>query len=155
MRLAAVSAAFLATSLMAAPAMAKTEFTVKGKLAGAPSGTTVMVVGSDGTSASKVVTKKGAFVIKSKGAVAKGLNPKKGIGATLHLLRDGKYVGPLILATKGSKGYGRFTTKLPAAVDLGTVKVSSKGYAQVKKAVMPPRPASIVSTTTRRSMLST
>lgn len=135
MRAFAPLAAIVATAVLTTPAMAASNLTVKGKLVGAKSGTTVILIGNDGSSTSRKVSKKGSFTLSAKGSIAKKVNPKKGRGATLHLLRDGKYVGPILLSTKGNKGYGRFAPKLPKTVKLGDVKVSKKGYAQLKKAL--------------------
>lgn len=109
--------------------------TVKGRLAPVGSITSVILIGNKGASASARVKKSGAFVIKvRKGRLASRLNPAKGAGPTLHLLRDGKYVGPVLLKSKGKRGYARLATGLPKTVNLRTVKVKSTGFGRVKKA---------------------
>jgi hypothetical protein len=136
MRALLVAAAVIAAAAVGGPAAAADGgLTLKGTLTKAKPGTTVLVVAADGSSASARVAKSGRFTVKvPKGPVAKRMNPHRGRGATVQILRNGKYVGPVLFDAKGTKGYGRLASGLPRRVDLGVIRVDRKGFGILKKA---------------------
>ncbi len=126
----------ITASIVGGPAAAADGgLTIKGTLAKSKPGTTVLLVGADGSSASARVAKGGRFTVKvTKGSVAKKINPRRGRGATLQILRDGKYVGPVLFDTKGKKGYGRLASGLPRRINLGKITLKPAGFGVAKNA---------------------
>lgn len=123
----------ISVGVTATPAQAAPD--VSGTLTKAPRGTTVLLVGNDGSSVSARVNRKGRFTVRP-GRLAKQVFPRKGAGPTMHLVRDGRYVGPILFATKSrSKGYLRLAAKNRKPIALGRIRVVKSGFGRVAKPV--------------------
>ena len=141
----------LAMTLAVPAQVAQAAKDVSGQLTGAGSGMTVLALADNGTSVSATVAGNGRFTLKP-GKFANQMFPGRGSGPTLHLLRNGEYVGPVVLGKftkkpqkgkkpqagkkpqKGKKpvqGYTRLAAKQAKAVKLGKIAFKKKGYAVV------------------------
>jgi len=114
--------------LVAAPATAAPKkYNITGKLKGAK-GYVVLLVQKGGTSKSAAVKTSGVFSFKKV-----ALSTLK--GSSLQLIdSSGRYAGPIVLGTKGSRASITFSGKAPTGseFELGTVSVKS-GYGVLRK----------------------
>lgn len=118
------------------PKPASKTLTVVGKVTRTGTRTRVLVVGNDGSSASAPVARNGRFVVRVRSAsVRNRLMPRRGTGPTLHLVRGGKYLGPVLLGhnakalVKSRRGYVRLRAGLTGTVVIGSFTWNSKGFA--------------------------
>lgn len=121
-----IGALALPTSLSAATG----SFTVKGKVTGASGQTlSLMMVANDGTGVRVDVAGDGSFTATTPAALASSFVVTGGKGPTLHLVKAGKYAGPVVIGKKSSTvGYTRLAGKKGATVSLGTIAMKT-GYA--------------------------
>ena len=114
-----------------AVALAATKnLTVTGKVTGAAGqNLTVMLVANDGTGVQVTPDATGKFTAKVPSAVAPSfVVTSSGKGPTLHILKSGKYGGPVVLGKKNSTtGYTRMSTKKSGTVSVGTIAMKT-GY---------------------------
>ena len=114
-RLCVLFATALVVMGLPAVALAATKnLTVTGKVTGsAGQNLSVMLVSNDGTGVKVTPDASGKFTAKVPAAVASGfVVSSSGKGPTLHLLKAGKYAGPVVLGKKNSTtGYTRLSTK--------------------------------------------
>lgn len=106
------------------------KFTVTGRLTGSDPSIAVLLVANDGTSVRVNPDSSGKFTAKVPSKIASSfVVQRSGKGATLHVLKNGEYSGPVVLGkvTK-SKGYTRLTTKKSGTVSVGTIAMKT-GYA--------------------------
>lgn len=115
------AAGLLAAAALTAPAAADAAPTLSGKIVRGK-GYTVTVLGEGGAGVSRTVGANGSFSLRM---------PKPARGATVQLVGpDGRYYGPLVLASKRGKAYTALSGR---AVKLGAIKLRG-GWA------MPVRP---------------
>ena len=114
-----------------AVAMAATKnLTVTGKVTGAAGqNLSVMLVGNNGTGVQVSTDSTGKFTAKVPSGVASSFVVSgSGKGPTLHILKSGKYAGPVVLGKKNSTtGYTRLSTKKGGTVSVGTIAMKT-GY---------------------------
>lgn len=121
--------AVVSVGLVAGPAVAAPD--IDGKLTNPRAGMSVLLVGNDGTSVSATVSRKGTFRLKP-GRLTGELLPKRAAGPTLHLVRNGRYVGPVLLAAKNRRtGYLRLGSHRDVA--LGKLTVKKSGYVRLTR----------------------
>ncbi|MCB0309868.1 MAG: hypothetical protein KDD42_01455, partial [Bdellovibrionales bacterium] len=110
---------------------ASSKVKVTGKLPNA-SGYSVLLLLRDGSSKIASPSSSGAFAFG-------GLNSKSLKGATLHLVKDGQYWGPIVLAQQTSQLRaattltGKLSPLIKRAVKLGTVHLQDTDYALLSK----------------------
>lgn len=119
-------AAFMPTSASAAAA----KFSITGRVNGGGQNIAVLVVGYDGTSVRVPLKANGSFKQSVPSKLVKKFMPKtKGRGATIHIVKDGLYAGPVLLAVSGTKGYTRLTPRANGTVSVGVITMKS-GFAR-------------------------
>lgn len=112
-------------------AAAKGTLTVTGKVSGASGqNLSVLLVGNNGTGVRVTTTGSGKFTATVPAGVASSfVVSSSGKGPTLHILKSGKYAGPVVLGKKNSTtGYTRLVTKKGGTVSVGTIAMKT-GYA--------------------------
>lgn len=123
-----ISVGMLLLALSSAPALAApSSFTLSGSISGA-NGYAVLLVQRDGTTRSVNLNRSGAFAFRN-------LKLSQLTGASLQLVdSDGRYGGPVVLATKGSSASISFSGKAQRSSDfnLGRITLRS-GYATLKR----------------------
>ena len=103
--------------------------TVKGKITNsAGQNLSVLLVGNDGTAVRVTPAASGSFTATVPAKVAASFNQSSGKGPSLHILKNGKYGGPVVLGKKGSTvGYTRIAAKKGGSVSVGTIAMKT-GY---------------------------
>lgn len=115
--------------VVAPPAVAAPD--ISGKIRNAGPGVTLLLIGDDGSSVAAKVTRKGRFLLKP-GRLTSRLMPRTGPGPTLHILRSGRYVGPVLFATRTkSTGYLRLAGRNRAPIRLGAMSITRSGYGRL------------------------
>lgn len=106
---------------------ASKKLSVKGRVTGSEGQTiAVLMVGNDGTSVRTPVAPDGTFEVKVPSrVVSKMATGKSGKGPTLHLVKNGKYSGPVMLGSKGAKGYTRLSAKKTGTLTLGLIALQT------------------------------
>ncbi len=130
-------------SVLAPPAAvhaATARLTVTGKVTGATGQQlSVLLVGNDGTGVRVTPAANGSFTASVPPKVASSfVTTRTGKGPTLHLLKSGKYAGPVVLGKKNSTtGYTRLAAKKSGTLAVGTIAMKT-GYsvASAKPAVV-------------------
>lgn len=135
----AVLAGVVACAVVPAVASAASSLSVSGKVAAsADQNLTVLLVGNNGTSVRVTPTASGSFTVKVPAQVAGSFRQSGGKGPTLHLLKNGKYGGPVVLGKKNSTtGYTRIAGAKGGKISVGTIAMKT-GYAvaSAKKTVL-------------------
>lgn len=90
-------------------------------------GNAVMLLAYDGSSVRASVSADGKFTVAvPKKIVARFSTKKRGRGASLHILKNGEYVGPVMLSKKTTKlGYMTLSPSLKGVVKLGKFKMKA------------------------------
>jgi hypothetical protein len=135
----------VATGVLVAPPASAGDLTITGKVTHSRPGMSVLAVGSSGASFGVPVRGNGTFKITVKGRALKRLAAKNGEGLSLHLVRGGRYVGPVVLARKGRKGYDRLAPGTRGPVSLGKLRFRKPGFLTLAKSPT----AGVVDTTDR------
>lgn len=124
--------AVAAVAGLPAVALAATKnLTVTGKVTGAAGqNLSVMLVANNGTGVQVSTDGSGKFTAKVPAGVATSFVVSgTGKGPTLHIVKGGKYAGPIVLGKKSSTaGYTRLSTKKGGTVSVGTIALKT-GYA--------------------------
>lgn len=124
-----IAGAMVSVGLVTGTAVAAPD--IDGKFTNPRTGMSVLLVGNDGTSVSAKVNRKGTFRLKP-GRLTTALLPKRQTGPTLHLVRNGRYVGPVLLAAKNRRtGYLRLGPRRD--VSLGKLTVKKTGYVRLAR----------------------
>lgn len=126
----AALAAVVAGVAVPAVVSAGDSLTVSGKVAGsAGQNLTVLLVGNNGTSVRVTPSASGSFSATVPAQVATSFRQSGGKGPTVHLLKNGKYGGPVVLGKKNSTtGYTRIAAAKGGKVSVGTIAMKT-GYA--------------------------
>ncbi|MEY3690654.1 MAG: hypothetical protein RJB57_309 [Actinomycetota bacterium] len=126
----AALAAVVVSAAVPAVVSAASSLTVSGKVSGsAGQNLTVLLVGNNGTSVRVTPSASGSFAASVPAAVAGSFKQSAGKGPTLHLLKNGKYGGPVVLGKKNSTtGYTRIAGAKGGKVSVGTIAMKT-GYA--------------------------
>ena len=126
----AALAAVVAGAAVPAVVSAGDSLTVSGKVAGsAGQNLTVLLVGNNGTSVRVTPSASGSFSATVPAQVATSFRQSGGKGPTVHLLKSGKYGGPVVLGKKNSTtGYTRIAAAKGGKVSIGTIAMKT-GYA--------------------------
>lgn len=125
----AALAAVVAGAAVPAVVSAASSLTVSGKVTN-PAGQnlSVLLVGNNGTSVRVTPSSSGSFTATVPPAVAASFRQSGGKGPTLHLLKNGKYGGPVLLGKKNSTtGYARLAASKGGKVSVGTIAMKT-GY---------------------------
>lgn len=135
----AAVAAVMASVAVPAVVSAASSLTVSGKVvASADQNLTVLLVGNNGTSVRVTPSASGSFTATVPAQVATSFKQSGGKGPTLHLLKNGKYGGPVVLGKKNSTtGYTRIAGAKGGKISVGTIAMRT-GYAvaSAKKTVL-------------------
>ena len=135
----AVLATVVVVCTMPAVVSAASSLTVSGKVSNsAGQNLTVLLVGNDGTSISVSPKSSGSFTATVPTKVAASFRRAGGKGPTVHLLKNGKYGGPVLLGKKNAvTGYTRIAASKGGKVSIGTIAMKT-GYsvAAAKAAVL-------------------
>ena len=126
-----LAAAVVVVGLPAVALAATKNLTVTGKVTGAAGqNLSVMLVANNGTGVKVTPDASGKFTAKVPAAVASSFVVSgSGKGPTLHILKAGKYAGPVVLGKKNATtGYTRMSTKKGGSVSVGTIAMKT-GYA--------------------------
>ena len=126
---AAVIGSFLVVPVVALAASGS--LTVTGKVTGASGqNLAVMLVANNGAGVRVSTDSNGKFTAKVPAPTASAFVVSgSGKGPTLHILKGGKYAGPVILGKKNSStGYARMSTKKGGTLTVGTIAMKT-GYA--------------------------
>ncbi|NBQ99813.1 MAG: hypothetical protein EBT79_06740 [Actinobacteria bacterium] len=110
---------------------ATTRLTVTGRVTGSSGQQlSVLLVANNGTGVRVTPKANGTFTATVPAKVASSfVTTKSGKGPTLHVLKSGKYGGPVVLGKKNSTtGYTRLSTKSGGSVSVGTIAMKT-GYA--------------------------
>lgn len=93
-----------------------------GKVAGGNFGTNLLMIAADGTAVRAVPSENGSFSVSVPSSLVQ--NFQRFPGTSVQVVQFGYYLGPVNL---GGSGVWRLTDKLPAEVNLGTVKINDDG----------------------------
>jgi len=116
------------------PAIASADtqkLTVTGRVTGtATQNLSVMLVANDGTGIRVSTDKSGKFTTKvPQGLVNNFVVTSAGKGPTLHIVKNGKYFGPVVLGKKNTTtGFTRLSTKKDGMLSVGSISLKT-GYA--------------------------
>ncbi|MFM7094193.1 MAG: hypothetical protein ACKOYL_06515, partial [Actinomycetota bacterium] len=113
----------------AAPVGAAGSLRFTGKIVGDLAGTSLLIVATGGQAVRAIPEANGQFSVAVPASILRSF-VEDYAGASVQVAKFGFYVGPVSL---GAPKVWRLKTRLPSAVDLGTVKISKTGGSATTK----------------------